>query len=67
MRYTDTLPTAVDWVSGSITGTVSVNVGASASRTIVARAKRNLSNDVAFTNTVAIYDGAYVVFRRRPS
>ncbi len=64
MRYTDTLPTAVDWVSGSVTGTVSVNAGAAASRTVVARAKRNLSNGVTFTNTVAIHDGVHAVFNR---
>ena len=64
VRYTDTLPAAVDWVSGNVTGTVSVNAGASTSRTIVARAKRNLSNGVTFTNTVAINDGVHAVFNR---
>jgi uncharacterized repeat protein (TIGR01451 family) len=64
VRYTDTLPATVDWVSGSVTGTVSVNTGASASRTIVARAKRNLSNGATFSNTVAINDGVHAVFNR---
>ncbi len=64
VRYTDTLPAAVDWVSGNVTGTVSVNAGASASRTIVARAKRNLTNGVTFNNTVAINDGVHAVFNR---
>jgi uncharacterized repeat protein (TIGR01451 family) len=62
VRYTDTLPSFVDWVSGNVTGTVSINAGASTSRTIVARAKRNLSNGVTFTNTVAINDGVHAVF-----
>jgi uncharacterized repeat protein (TIGR01451 family) len=64
VRYTDTLPSSVDWVSGNVTGTVSVNAGASTSRTIVARAKRNLSNGVTFTNTVALNDGLHATFNR---
>ncbi len=62
VRYTDTLPTQVDWVSGSLNGLVTVNAGVSTSRVIVARAKRNLVNGTAFNNTVAINDGVHPVF-----
>jgi uncharacterized repeat protein (TIGR01451 family) len=62
VRYTDTLPTQVDWVSGSLNEPVSVNAGVSTSRVIVARVKRDLRNETVFNNTVAINDGVHAVF-----
>jgi uncharacterized repeat protein (TIGR01451 family) len=64
VRYTDTLPSAVDWVSGSVSGTLSLNAGATTSRVIVARAKRNLANGSTFNNTVALNDGVHTVLNR---
>ena len=63
IRYTDTLPAQVDWVSGALSGTRSVSHGTLAlPMTIVARAKRNLLNGTAFSNIVAINDGIHSVF-----
>ncbi|HTP08934.1 MAG TPA: hypothetical protein VMP08_11830 [Anaerolineae bacterium] len=64
VRYTNTLPSSVDWVSGNVTGTTSINAGATTLRTIVTRAKRNLANGATFNNTVAIADGVHVAFTR---
>jgi uncharacterized repeat protein (TIGR01451 family) len=64
VRSTDTLPAQLDWVSGALSGTLTVNAGTSTSHVIVARAKRNLSNGVTFTNTVAINDGVHAVLNR---
>ena len=63
VRYTDTLPAQVDWVSGALTGTASVGSGSlSVPMTIVARAKRDLRNGTVFNNAVAINDGVHAVF-----
>jgi uncharacterized repeat protein (TIGR01451 family) len=64
VRYTDTLPAAVDWVSGNITGTLNLNAGATTTRVIVVRAKRNLINGATFSNTVALNDGVHAAFNR---
>lgn len=62
LHYTDTLPSQIDWVSGDLSGAVSVNAGASASREIVARVRRDLTDGTTFNNTVALNDGVHPVF-----
>jgi uncharacterized repeat protein (TIGR01451 family) len=62
LRYTDTLPAQVDWVSGTLSGAVSINAGASTSRVIVARVRRDLINGTAFSNVAALNDGVHPVF-----
>jgi uncharacterized repeat protein (TIGR01451 family) len=62
VRYTDTLPAQVDWVSGALSGAMSVDDGASAWRVIVARVKRDAVHGMAFSNTVAVDDGVHAVF-----
>ena len=64
VRITDTLPSSIDWVSGALSRTLTVNAGSSTSQVIVARVKRNLPNGTPFNNTVAINDGVHAVFSR---
>lgn len=63
VRYTDTLPAQVDWVSGDLSGTAIVNAGTfSPPQVIVARAKRDLPHGNVFGNMMAIHDGVRPVF-----
>ncbi len=63
VRYTDTLPAQVDWVSGALSGTAPINAGSAALPVVImARARRDVVNGAVFSNTVAINDGVHPVF-----
>ncbi|MBN2003825.1 MAG: DUF11 domain-containing protein [Anaerolineae bacterium] len=57
LRYTDTLPAQLEWVSGNLTGTLALGRGEAASRVIVAHVRRDLTNETVLNNTVRLNDG----------
>jgi uncharacterized repeat protein (TIGR01451 family) len=64
VRYTDTLPDEVEWVSGSLTGAATVNPGQLVQITVVTRVKTGLPDYAPFHNSVLINDGYRPVFSR---
>lgn len=67
VRYTDTLPAVLDWVSGKLTDTVVVSAGHTAPVTITARVNVEASDGITFENTATINDGFHVVLLRSPA
>lgn len=64
VRYTDTLPTEVERVSGALTGVVNVGSGATQHVVIVARVRETLTTATTITNTVTLHDGVHAPFVR---
>ena len=64
VRYTDTLPTEVERVSGALTGVVNVGNGETQHVVIVARVRETLTTATTITNTVTLHDGVHAPFVR---
>ena len=61
VRYTDTLPTELEWLSGDLNGEVTLDAGYSGTLFILTQVKVDVESYAVFHNTVDISDGYHPI------